>query len=199
MKNITTKKCIVCGEMFIKNHNHSQKTWAVAKFCSKKCWSHRGKEITKVCEWCKKEFSLPAHIMAVGRERERKTCSTKCRYNLITGNRSYMWQGEKAKYNLRFRDALSNTYLYRHWRNEIKKRDGKCVNCGENKPRMHVHHIYPLASIIRDEKWVYERWTDLYKSPNSKLWDIDNGVTICEDCHYSLISYALQQKGYIPK
>jgi len=192
------KICVVCGEVFVRTRA-STKQWEGAKFCSKKCWSVRGKTITKKCEWCKKEFSLPAHIMAIGRDRERKTCSIECRYSLITGNRNYRWKGEEAKYNLRFRDALSNTYMYKRWRRAVKLiHVNKCVNCGETKDRMHVHHLYPLAQIIKDEKWSYDRYMELYETSDSRLWDVSNGVTLCEDCHYSLISFALQSKGFHP-
>jgi len=177
----------------------SMEQWEGAKFCSKKCWNIRGKIITSNCQWCKKEFSLPAHIMAVGRDRERKTCSAECRYSLITGSRNYRWKGEAARYNLRFRDALSNTYMYKRWRRAVKLTHGnKCVNCGELKDHMHVHHIYPLAQIIKDEKWSYDRYMELYETPDSRLWDVKNGVTLCGDCHYSLISFALQSKGFHP-
>ncbi len=195
-----SKKCIVCGEMFTRKQNKSAKEWIKSKFCSKTCWSTRGKTITKQCEYCKKDFSLPAHEMAVGRERERKTCSRECRYLMVTGTRNYMWKGKDALYNMRLRDAISNTVMYRKWRKDIKKRDNNtCVNCGESKSNMHVHHIYPLASIIKDENWTYDRWVKLFETPTSRLWDTKNGVTICLDCHNSLISYALQAKGYSPK
>lgn len=186
--------------MFAKKGSHSQKLWKVAKFCSKKCWSHRGEKITKKCKICNKEFTFPAHIMAIGSNREKQSCSRECRYLLTTGSKSYMWKGKKALYNLRIRDAIANTVMYRKWRNEIKARDKHtCVNCGESKGNLHVHHIYPIASIIKEENWNYDRWTDLFKTPRSRLWDINNGVTICSNCHNSLISYALQRKGFSPK
>lgn len=200
MKKITCnfKKCIVCGEVFTKN-DRSDQQWKVAKFCSKNCWSHRGQQITKKCENCGKEFSLPAHLMAVGKKREKKACSRECSYKLMSGDKSYMWKGKRVGYK-RFRDALSNTNLYRNWRNEVKKRDNNlCVNCGKNESQMHVHHIYPLTQIIEDEGWNMDRWLELYNSPDSRLWKVKNGVTLCEDCHYSLISFALQSKGFSPE
>lgn len=200
MKDILNKKCIVCGEMFAKTARHSKTSWKAAKFCSKACWSVRGTNVTKQCKICNKEFTLPAHIMAIGSKREKQSCSRECRYLLTTGTRSYMWKGEEAKYNLRIRDAIANTVMYRKWRKDIKDRDKHiCVNCNESKKNLHVHHIYPLAQIIKDENWNYDRWTDLFKTPKSRLWDTNNGVTVCSDCHNSLISYALQHKGFSPK
>lgn len=194
-----SRKCVVCGKVIIRK-NQSQSQWAVAKFCSKDCWSKRGQRQTKNCNYCGKEFSLPAHIMRLGHKREKRACSIKCSYLLNTASRSHLWKGEQAIYNNRFRDALCNTNLYRNWRKEIKSRDNnKCVNCGATKDKMHVHHIYPLAQIIEDEGWNMQRWLELHDSPNSRLWDTKNGVTICSDCHYSLISFALQEKGFSPQ
>lgn len=190
------KKCIVCGEVII-HKNQSRTDWRVTKFCSKKCWSVRGKKVTKNCKHCGKEFTRPYHEMHLGQEREIKCCSRLCSYAIMTAERSPFWKGRKAFYGMRFRDALSNTSPYRHWRKSVKERDkGKCVNCGEKKDNMHVHHIYPVAQIIKDEKWTYDDWTRLHHSLDSKLWDISNGVTLCPDCHSSLISLALQLKGY---
>jgi hypothetical protein len=195
-KEYPDKKCIVCGKVIV-HKNQSLNQWQVVKFCSKACWGKRGKRVTKKCLQCGTEFSRPYHEMHIGKKREVKCCSRKCSFLYMTGERSPHWKGRKAFYGMRFRDALSNTSLYRHWRNDVKKRDNyKCVNCGEKKENLHVHHIYPLAQIIKDEEWTYDDWTKLHHSPDSRLWDIANGATLCPECHFSLISFALQSKGY---
>jgi hypothetical protein len=198
-KTYVDKKCIVCGEMFSRKPMYSSKQWELAKFCSKKCWNIRGQIQTKKCNFCKKEFSLPANLMRLGHKRERRACSLVCAHNLTTAEKSYLWKGEKRPYGTRFRTALANTIMYRKWREEIKKRDNnRCVNCLEQKEKLHVHHIYPLNQIIKDEKWSMDNFMNLYKTPESRLWKVANGVTICEDCHNSLISFALQSKGFSP-
>jgi hypothetical protein len=53
----------------------------------------------------------------------------------------------------------------REWRAAVLKRDGfKCVECGETDG-LHAHHI--------------ARWSDF---PSLRVI-IDNGVTLCADCH----------------
>ncbi len=198
-ENSGEKECVACRKMFARKSNYSIKQWKLAKFCTKECWEKRGQTETKNCDQCGKQFSLPAHLMRMGDPRERRSCSKECQYLLTAGQKSTMWKGGASVYNLRFRDALSNTVMYRKWRSDIKRRDGKCVNCGELKDSMHVHHIYPLAKIVKDEGWTYERWTELYKAPESRLWDRKNGVMICSDCHSSLISFALEAKGFSPQ
>jgi len=53
---------------------------------------------------------------------------------------------------------------YHHWREAVIKRDGKCVICGETK-HLNAHHI--------DHATYFPE----------KRFDIDNGVTLCHNCH----------------
>lgn len=59
------------------------------------------------------------------------------------------------------------------WRNEVLARDSyKCVRCGSTD-RLNVHHIQP--------------WKD---NPDLRI-DVQNGITLCEQCHkdvHSLMS-----------
>lgn len=56
---------------------------------------------------------------------------------------------------------------YTEWRNKVYERDSyTCVKCGDNKGgNLNAHHI---------ESW--------FESPE-KRFELDNGVTLCEDCH----------------
>lgn len=54
------------------------------------------------------------------------------------------------------------------WRLEVLKRDGfKCQECGliGTRTNLQVHHIVP----VRD--------------PNCILFDVENGITLCQPCH----------------
>jgi hypothetical protein len=58
---------------------------------------------------------------------------------------------------------------FKIWRNEVLDRDGYiCQKCNQKKSELHAHHIKPKA----------------------KFWelrtDINNGITLCRDCHFSL-------------
>ncbi len=57
-----------------------------------------------------------------------------------------------------------NTKEYRNWRISVIRRDVRCVVCNTIKNR-HAHHI---------EDYSYH--------PESR-YDINNGVTLCGDCH----------------
>lgn len=60
-----------------------------------------------------------------------------------------------------------NTYAYRQWRNAVIKRDGCCHLCG-SKNNLVAHHKKGFSEF-----------------PELRL-DIDNGITLCHDCHVKL-------------
>ena len=60
-----------------------------------------------------------------------------------------------------------NNYTYRQWRKAVIERDGECQMCGAVE-NLHAHHIKPFA-----------RYPKLQ-------FDIDNGLTLCQTCHFKL-------------
>lgn len=80
---------------------------------------------------------------------------------LPVGAGHYNWDGGKTKESLKERN---NTKAY-YFRKNVLKRDKKiCQNCG-SKENLHVHHIKLFS-----------------KHPESR-YDVDNGITLCKDCH----------------
>lgn len=61
-----------------------------------------------------------------------------------------------------------NTPEHRQWRREVLQRDGEACRVCEYQGYSHVHHIKPL-----------EKYPDL-------ATDIDNGITLCGNCHTRL-------------
>lgn len=55
---------------------------------------------------------------------------------------------------------------HQKWSNDVKSRDGVCQVCGENHD-LEAHHIVPKS-----------------QDPSRK-YDVDNGITLCRDCHRS--------------
>lgn len=61
---------------------------------------------------------------------------------------------------------LRKTPQYAEWRTAVFERDGyRCAICGKVGGRLNAHHIKPFA-----------------RYPDLRL-DIDNGITLCEECH----------------
>jgi len=164
-----SKKCLYCNKTFQERESLSQKR----KFCSRKCvFSYQkgkknngnGGRVEGKCFVCKKTFTHWRH------ERDRKACSKKCKYTLmskaLSGKKNHNWKGGVSPRPL-------NSKRYRDWRDGVFKRDNYvCVNCGYSDGRiLNAHH---------KKDW----------SSYPKLrYDIDNGETLCVSCHKKTDSF----------
>jgi 5-methylcytosine-specific restriction endonuclease McrA len=85
------------------------------------------------------------------------------RKNKYTGENNPNWKGGRSQ-------LIKNIYKtseYIEWQKKCMERDNfRCIICGENrKTYLTVHHLYSK---------------DIYFD---KIFDVDNGVTICKKCH----------------
>ena len=81
---------------------------------------------------------------------------------------------------------IRNSYKYRQWRCDVLTRDNFiCQLCGDKNKIVEVHHIVSLASIIRK----YNILSMKEASVREKIWDINNGQTLCLDCHSTTDNY----------
>jgi len=89
----------------------------------------------------------------------------------------YLWNGGSSRLNISIRQMTEN----RHWVDAIKARDGACVHCGTTE-KMESHHVEPLAEMI--ERLGITSRKDARRHA-AELWNLDNGVTLCQPCHYN--------------
>ena len=173
-KNIKTK-CDYCG-MTIKRrisavHKHN--------FCSTKC-SCKYKTLVnnkKVkCAWCGKIENRKLSIKS-----KKHFCSRKCMglymSSFCIDENGYGWRGGISSINIKVRALKQNTL----WRKAVYERDNYiCQICGDNKGgNLNAHHKITIKSII--EEYNIVETIDAIKC--KKLWDINNGITLCESCH----------------
>lgn len=84
-----------------------------------------------------------------------------------TGEKAANWKGGITPENHKFRSSGE----YAEWRKSVFERDGYiCCECEQPKKVLNAHHILP-----------YRDWRDPQFSLN-----INNGITLCEDCHYGV-------------
>lgn len=85
------------------------------------------------------------------------------------GQKHWNWQGGKTTENKLLRRRIENDL----WRNEIFGRDDyTCQECGIKGGKIQAHHI---------KAW--SRYPEL-------RFDINNGITLCEECHKKTDNYA---------
>jgi 5-methylcytosine-specific restriction endonuclease McrA len=82
---------------------------------------------------------------------------------------------------------LRTNFQYRQWRSDIFTRDNfSCMICGDYRGRnLHAHH-HPETLLGIIAKYKIETIEQALLC--EKLWDINNGVTLCDECHRQIHS-----------
>ena len=106
----------------------------------------------------------------------------------MIGERNPNWRkfGEKhpcyKEYKVhRFYKIIRETFKYRQWRSDIFTRDEfSCVFCGKKGCELNADHFPKrFIDIIKEHKIV----TLKQAIECEELWNINNGRTLCVDCH----------------
>lgn len=94
----------------------------------------------------------------------------------VRGEDHYRWNGGISKVNLSIRRMTEN----RKWMDAVKSRDGHCLRCGSTE-HLESHHKRSLAELMAD---LAIQSRDDARRHAATIWDLSNGETLCEPCHY---------------
>lgn len=87
-------------------------------------------------------------------------------------------KGIGGTYSLRH--TIDCNFKYRQWRSDIFTRDDfTCQECGQRGGMLHAHHIKSFSKIIQ----FYEITTLEEALECEELWNLNNGITLCRNCH----------------
>ena len=84
---------------------------------------------------------------------------------------------------------IIKTKKYLKWRSDIFIRDNfTCQKCKIKGNRIEAHHEKPFHKLIEEVK-NYLPLLPLYEGAMlyTPLWDLDNGITLCEKCHKKVV------------
>ena len=74
------------------------------------------------------------------------------------------------------------------WKNTILKRD--CKTYPDIPKGVQVHHVISLKNIVKTNKI-----TNMEEAKDCDiLWNTDNGITLCQDCHKKTDNYKNKKK-----
>ncbi len=108
-----------------------------------------------------------------------------------SGENCYWWMGGKTE----TKSLLRECFEYKEWHRQILKRDNfTCLHCGSKK-ELEVDHIKPFSLIILENN--INTFEDGLNC--EKLWDIENGRTLCFPCHAKTDTYGVGVKNYYEK
>ena len=102
------------------------------------------------------------------------------------GDQAIAWKGGKTSLTRRVKKYIHREH---RWYYNVYRRDGfKCTKCG-SKTKIDAHHIKPIVAIIKDlcanktftsdsEKFLF-----LISQPEIVDTKLENGMTLCRECH----------------
>lgn len=175
-------RCKMCGKVFFSKKSSNR------LFCSKKCFGKhsstnlsghnspnwRGGRDKKICGNCGKEFFIPKSGTKRG---QGKFCSIACRSAIKIGPNNPNWKGGVHPLSSSIRTSLRN----RQWIKSVFERDNyTCQACGRVGYSLNAHHKVPFKNIVNEMRGLSLR---CILNLESKLWDVDNGITLCHGCH----------------
>ena len=190
LKDKQTYTCEICGDQYVsspsrennldKNSlNHLQKG-RLSGCCSSTCSSKKRHltldTVEKVCPTCGLNFYVPNKSIGW----KRKFCSHECSWVnsnqkfAPVGERHWNWGGGSTPLALKIRVTTPMV----KWTKGVKSRDHyicklcKGIGCI-------AHHIKPFAQILEENNITTVEGALQCK----KLFDLDNGITVCEGCH----------------
>jgi len=92
------------------------------------------------------------------------------------GELHYNWKGGSTRLNVSIRRMTE----HRKWMDAVRVRDGHCA-CGSVRD-LESHHIVPLATLVA--RYGVKNREDARAC--AALWELSNGVTKCQRCHYRI-------------
>jgi len=92
------------------------------------------------------------------------------------GEKCYNWKGGITSLHHQVR----NCFEYRQWRSDVFTRDDfTCQYCNQKGGNLVAHHKIEFADII--ERYEILKLEEAIKC--EELWNINNGITFCLECH----------------
>lgn len=98
------------------------------------------------------------------------------------GKNNNFWKGGISL----LKDRIRNSFKFRQWRSDVFFRDNfVCQSCGKHGVLLNAHHIKSFSSIIK--QYNIKNINDALLC--EELWDINNGQTLCLECHKKTNNY----------
>ncbi len=194
MPKIFKRNCNTCGKYYEGQGD---------KYCSHKCcppWN------TGLKGFLKGILKSESHKKKIGDSQRGKIISESTKLKMKKSRKEFFrlnpdaTKGEKngmcgrcGKLNPNWKGGITPLVIqirmcskYNEWRAQIFNRDNKtCQECEINKVWIEAHHIKRIVDIIREFNI-----TSLEEAYNCiELWDINNGITLCEECHDEIHAY----------
>lgn len=108
-------------------------------------------------------------------------------FSRVAGSNNHKWKGGITPLIIKIRSYKK----YSEWRREVYERDKyTCQMCGDDRGHnLEAHHKKTFSEIIKDNN--IKSFNESLKC--KELWNINNGITLCKDCHREVHSNKLSR------
>ena len=159
--------CKICNKEF--KCNKASET-RIPKYCSRICYSKRIITDETRSKMSKARIGVTVWNKGIkmweGKEHPRGALGMK--FPDRTGEKSKFWKGGKCSEN----ELARKSPEYKIWRISVFERDNyTCIHCGKKGGKLQADHIKPFS-----------RYKEL-------RFDLNNGRTLCVNCHYKTDTY----------
>jgi len=146
-------------------------------------YKHREESKIKMSISGKGRVFSEIHKKRIGDANRKRILSNKTKQKIskslegkYTGEKSHSWKGGITP----LYKSMRTTYKYRQWRSDVFTRDSFiCQKCFQKKNKLEAHHIKKMVTIVKD--YNIKNLNDSLDC--EELWDINNGITLCQFCH----------------
>ncbi len=153
------------------SEEHKRKIAASHLACGESHWTKRPEVMAKMRKTWKEKCANGYQNPSKGKKRPQ-----------ISGSNHYLWNGKTP-----LAEQIRKCIEYRQWRSDIFTRDDfTCQQCGMRGGRLHADHIKQFAFILSENNI-----SSLDEAIEcSELWNLNNGRTLCKDCHRQIPAYS---------
>lgn len=96
-----------------------------------------------------------------------------------SGDKNPNWKGGITALT----EQIRKCFKYRQWTSDVFTHDDfTCQECGQRGGYLNAHHIKSFGLILQ----YYEITTLGEALECAELWNINNGITLCEECHIEI-------------
>ena len=141
------------------------------------------KEDPRVAKYCKDNKNRKTLLGKHHSEETKRKMSL-----LRMGKNSGFWKGGITKLS----ESIRSLPEYLQWRSSVYTRDNwTCQTCHNRGLEIQAHHIKSFKRILEENKI-----DSVDKAKQcEELWNIDNGITLCMDCHKETDTYLERWKN----
>ena len=174
--------CKICKKEFAARGKNAYKR----KCCSRKCSAIDRKT------WIPWNLGIPHSAETRKKISDKAKIHTKGKRNSMYGKRGAEtgnWKGGISPLNFHIRQLFE----YKEWRDNVYKRDGyMCQSCGKTSDSdLQAHHIKSFSKILMEMLQEFNQFSPIEDKDTlvriainyKPFWDVNNGVTVCKNCH----------------